>query len=49
MLDKKKKIRVSYFFIGNPNIKFQNPSMQGSLDIACTKSLDEWTNRQMDK
>ena len=25
-----KKILVSYFFIGNPNIKFQNPSMQGS-------------------
>ena len=24
------KIRVSYFFIGNPNIKFRNPSMQGS-------------------
>ena len=25
-----KKIRISYFFTGNPNIKFQNPSMQGS-------------------
>ena len=24
------KIQVSYFFIGNPNIKFQNPSLQGS-------------------
>ena len=30
MLDKKKKIRVSYFFNWNPSIKFQNPSMQGS-------------------
>ena len=25
-----KKIEVSYFFTGNPNTKFQNPSMQGS-------------------
>ena len=39
-----KKIRVSYFFIGNPNIKFQNPSIQGSEDMACTKKLDERTN-----
>ena len=25
-----KKIQVSYFFMGNPYVKFQNPSMQGS-------------------
>ena len=37
-------MRVSYFLIRKPNIKFQNPSMKGS----CTKKLDGqtdgWTN-----
>ena len=46
MLDKGKKYGSAIFFIGNPNIKFQNP---GSLDMACTKKLDERTNGQMDK
>ena len=30
-------------------MKFHNPSMQGSKDMACTKKLDERTNRGMDK
>ena len=39
----KKKIQVSYFSMSNPNMKFQNPSMHGSYDMACIKKRDTHT------
>ena len=36
-----KKIRVSYFFMKNPYMKFQNPSMHGSEVILCIKSVTD--------
>ena len=35
--DKEKKILVSYFSVRNPCMKFQNPCMHGSQDMACIR------------
>ena len=32
-----KKIRIGYFSTRNPYMKFQNPSMQGSQNMACIR------------
>ena len=37
---KKKKTWVSYFSMRNPYMKFQNPSMHSSKDMACIKKHD---------
>ena len=44
-LGQEKKYWVSYFSIRNPYMKFQNPSMHGSEDMACIKKRDAymWT------
>ena len=46
------KIRVSYFFMKNPYMKFQNPSMHGSEVILCIKKCngrtDGWTDGRTD-
>ena len=39
-----KKIRVSYFFMKNPYMKFQNPSMHGSEVMLCTKKCNGRTH-----
>ena len=44
---KKKKIRVTYFFIRNPYMKFQNISIPGSKVMLCTRKRDERKNEQM--
>ena len=45
-LDKKKKIQVTYFFMRNPYMKFQNISIHGSKVMLCTRKRDERTNEQ---
>ena len=37
----KKKIRVTYFFMRNPYMKFQNISIHGSKVMLCTRKRDE--------
>ena len=41
----KKKIGVTYFFMRNPYMKFQNISIQGSKDMLCTRKCDERTDK----
>ena len=43
-----KKIRVSYFFMKNPYMKFQNPSMHGSEVMQCTKKCNGRTHGRTD-
>ena len=40
----KKKIRVTYFFMRNPYMKFQNISIHGSKVMLCTRKRDESAN-----
>ena len=42
----KKKIWVTFFFMRNPYMKFQNISIHGSKVMLCTRKCDERTNRQ---
>ena len=41
-----KKIHVSYFFMKNPYMKFQNPSMHGSEVMLCIKKRNGQTDAQ---
>ena len=41
---KKKKIQVTYFFMKNPYMKFQNISIPGSKVMLCTRKRDKRTN-----
>ena len=43
-----KKIRVSYFFMKNPYMKFQNPSMHCSEVMLCTKKCNGRTHGRTD-
>ena len=43
-----KKICVSYFFMKNPYMKFQNPSMHGSEVMLCIKKRNGRTHGQTD-
>ena len=43
-----KKIRVSYFFMKNPYMKFQNPSMHGSEVMLCIKKRNGRTHGRTD-
>ena len=45
----KKKIWVSYFSMRNPYMKFQNPSMNTSYDMACIKKHDKRNHRHTDR
>ena len=40
----KKKIRVTFFFMRNPYMKFQNISIPGSTVMLCTRKCDKQTN-----
>ena len=40
------KIRVRYFFMQNPYMKFQNPSMHGSEVMICIKNRNGQTDAQ---
>ena len=41
-----KKIQVTYIFMRNPYMKFQNISIPGSKVMLCTRKRDEQTNEQ---
>ena len=41
-----KKIRVTYFFMRNPYMKFQNISLPGSKVMLCNRKRDERTNER---
>ena len=43
-----KKIWVSYFFMKNPYMKFQNPSMYGLEVMLCIKKRNGRTHRRTD-
>ena len=48
----KEKIQVTYFFMRNPYMKFQNISIHGSKVMLCTRKCDKGTNEhneRMDK
>ena len=41
----KEKIPVTYFFMRNPYMKFQNISIHGSKVMLCTRKRDKRTNK----
>ena len=43
--DKKKKMCDKYFSMRNPYMKFQNPSMHGSLAMACIRFHSDFIQR----
>ena len=45
----KKKILVTYFFMRNPYMKFQNISIHGSKVMLCTRKCNERTKEQTNK
>ena len=44
--DKKKKLQITYFFMRNPYMKFQNISIHGSKVMLGTRKRDEQTNER---